>query len=128
MTTMGGPSIPGVGWAGGIDRLALMLNENVLPPLIRPLAITPMDETFDIKALELAQILRKEGYVVEMTYGGNLGKRLKKANKINARYALILGETEVASHTVTLKDLDTGEQTHLPREKISEVLKDKGVS
>jgi len=125
--TMGGPSIPGVGWAAGIDRLALMLNEDALPPLVRPIAMIPMDEMFDIKGLELAQTLRNQGFVVEMTYGGNLGKRLKKANKINARYALILGEAEVASHTVTLKDLDAGEQTQLPREQISAVLKDKGV-
>ncbi|OJW52656.1 MAG: histidine--tRNA ligase [Alphaproteobacteria bacterium 41-28] len=128
MTTMGGPSIPGVGWAGGIDRLALMLSEDALPPFIRPIAIIPMDEAFDIKGLELAQALRGQGHVVEMTYGGNLGKRLKKANKMNAHYAFILGEAEVASHTVTLKDLDTGEQTQLPREQIGEWLKDKGIS
>ncbi len=127
MSTMGGPSVPGVGWAGGIERMALMLMEDTLPPLIRPLAIIPTDEIFDIQGLSLAQILREEGYVVEMTYGGNLGKRLKKANKINARYALILGETEVASHTVTLKNLDTGEQTQLPQHQVSEMLKEKGV-
>lgn len=87
----------------------------------------PMAEAFDIKSLALTQTLRKEGFIVEMTYGGNLGKRLKKANKINACFALILGEAEVASDTVTLKDLDTGEQTQLSQNQVSEVLKDKGV-
>jgi histidyl-tRNA synthetase len=128
MTTMGGPPTPGVGWAGGIDRLALMLSDDALPSLKRPLAVIPMDEAFDIKGLELAQTLRQEGYVVEMTYGGGLGKRLKKANKINARCALILGEAEVSSHMVTLKDLDTGEQTQLPQHKVGEALKNKGIS
>ncbi len=128
MATMGGPSIPGVGWAGGIDRIALMFNQDTLPPLIRPLAIIPTDEAFDIKGLAFAQILRNEGHVVEMTYGGNLGKRLKKANKINARYALILGDAEIASHTVTLKDLDTGEQTQLSQHQTAKALKEKGIS
>jgi len=125
---MGGPSIPGVGWAAGIDRLALMLKDDTLPPLSRPIVMIPMDESFDIKSLSLAQTLREQGHVVEMTYGGNLGKRLKKANKINARFALIIGETEVASHSVTLKDLDTGEQIQLPQEQINKAIKDKGVS
>ena len=128
LSTMGGPSIPGVGWAAGIDRLALMLKDDDLPPLSRPVVMIPMDEAFDIKSLSLAQTLRQQGHVVEMTYGGNLGKRLKKANKINARFALIIGETEVASHSVTLKDLDTGEQIQLPQEQINKAIKDKGVS
>lgn len=128
IATMGGPSIPGVGWAGGIDRMAMMLTEDVLPAPVRPLVIIPMDEVYDVKGLELAQILRKEGYITEMTYGGNLGKRLKKANKINARYAFILGEDEASSETVILKDLDTGEQTQLPQQHMGKALKEKGIS
>jgi histidyl-tRNA synthetase len=127
MRTMGGPSIPGVGWAGGIDRLAMMLTEETLPPLKRPLALIPTEEAFDIHGFTLAQDLRQQGYVVEMTYGGNLGKRLKKANKMNARYALILGAEEISAHAITLKDLDTGEQTQLPQSHLKQVLEEKGV-
>lgn len=127
METMGGPSIPGVGWAGGIERLAMMLTEDVLPPATRPLAVVPSDEIFDLEGLALAQALRKEGWVAEMTYGGGLGKRLKKANKMQARYALIFGEEEVSSHTLILKDLDTGEQTRLPSHRVVELLREKGV-
>lgn len=127
METMGGPSIAGVGWAGGIDRLAMMLKDEDLSPLPPPLVIIPMDEAFDMHALVLAKLLQDAGYVAEMTYGGGLGKRLKKANKMNARYAFILGEEEVASHSVTLKDLESGEQTLLLQKQIVDVLKDKGV-
>lgn len=127
METMGGPSIAGVGWAGGIDRLAMMLKDEDLSPLPPPLAIIPMDEAFDMHGLVLAKLLQDAGYIAEMTYGGGLGKRLKKANKMNARYALILGEEEIASHFVTLKDLESGEQTLLPQKQIVDVLKDKGV-
>ncbi len=128
MSTMGGPAIPGVGWAGGIDRLAMMLTNEVCPPLKRPLAVIPMDEAFDMKGLEFAQLLRKAGHYVEMTYGAGLGKRLKKASKINARYAMILGEEEVSSQKVTVKDLDTGDQIQLSRQDVIVFLKEKGVS
>lgn len=127
VAAMGGPPIPGVGWAGGIERMAMMLKEDSLPPLIRPIAIIPQDEAFDMKGLELAHALRKEGFMIEMTYGGGLGKRLKKANKMNAQYALILGEEEMSSHTVLLKDLDTGEQMLLAQLQVGAILKDKGV-
>lgn len=127
ITTMGGPSIPGVGWAGGIDRLAMMLKPESLPASKRPLAVVPMDEVFDLKGLALAQALRGQGFVVEMTYGGGLGKRLKKANKMKALYALILGEEEIASQTVTVKDLTSGEQTQISQNKVGPFLTEKGV-
>lgn len=125
VSTMGGPSIPGVGWAGGIDRLAMMLAEDLFPPLRRPLAVVPMDEAFDMEGLALAQRLRGQGFVAEMTYGGGLGKRLKKANKCNALYALILGEEEVSSGKVTLKNLDTGEQVQIAQDQIEATLKER---
>lgn len=81
-----------------------------------------------MQGLKLAQNLRHQGFTVEMTYGGNLGKRLKKANKMNALYALIMGETEVASGTVTLKNLDTGEQSEVRQDTLGTVLKEKGVA
>ena len=117
-----------MGWAGGIDRMAMMLSDEGFPPPPRPLAIALMDEAYDIKGLELAQCLRKEGYVVQMTYGGNLGKRLKKATQMNAQYVLILGEEEVSSHTVVLKNLDTGEQERLSVDQVSVALNEKGIS
>lgn len=124
---MGGPSIPGVGWAGGIDRLAMMLTEESLPPVKRPLALIPMDERFDMQGLKIAQQLRHRGFTVEMTYGGNLGKRLKRANKMNASYALIMGEEEASSDNVTLKNLDTGEQVQLHQDQLQTFLKERNI-
>lgn len=125
--TMGGPSIPGVGWGGGIDRLAMMLAEDGVPSVKRPIAVVPMDEALDMQGLMLAQRLRQQGFSVEMTYGGGLGKRLKKANKCHALYALILGEEEVASGKVTLKDLDTGEQLQIGQDQVESVLKKREI-
>jgi histidyl-tRNA synthetase len=127
METMGGPSIPAVGWAGGIDRIAMMLSEKTLPPLHRPLVIIPMDEAYNLHGLKLAQNLHEAGVSAEMTYEGNLGKRLKKASKLKTQFALILGEDEISSHTVTLKDMDTGEQITLPQSQLIHFMKEKGV-
>jgi histidyl-tRNA synthetase len=127
MKMMGGPSLPGVGWAGGIDRLAMMLGDDKLPPVKRPLAVIQMDESLDMRGLELAHFLRAHDFTVEMTYGGGLAKRLKKANKMNACYALILGAEEMDSDLVTLKDLDTGEQAPFPRNNLAMILREKGI-
>ncbi len=128
MSIMGGPSLPGVGWAGGIDRLAMMLDDDKLPALKRPLAVIPMDESLDMNGLELAHFLCDQGFIVEMTYGGGLTKRLKKANKMNACYGLILGAEEVESGFVTLKDLDKGEQAQFPKSELATILREKGIS
>jgi histidyl-tRNA synthetase len=62
-----------------------------------------------------------------MTYGGGLKKRLKKANNVNALYALIMGEEELVSGKITLKNLDTGEQTQIGQDQIELVLKERNI-
>ena len=61
-------------------------------------------------ALKVTHQLRLAGFCVEQSYGGNMKKRLIKANKANASYAVILGPDELAIGVVTLKNLDNGEQ------------------
>ena len=105
METLGGPSIPGVGWAAGTDRLMMMMAEKDLPSLPAINAIISMDEKCDFRALSLAQEARDQGFRVEMIYGSNLGKCLKKADKLGAQVALILGEAEIANNGIQKKDL-----------------------
>ncbi|HUC68054.1 MAG TPA: histidine--tRNA ligase [Stellaceae bacterium] len=112
MALMGGPETPGVGWAAGIERLALLIAPPAPPP--RPIAVIPMGERGDAAALTLARELRHDGFAVELGYSGNIGRRLKRANKIGARAAVILGEDELARAAATLRDLDTGEQIEVP--------------
>jgi histidyl-tRNA synthetase len=108
MPVMGGPEMPAVGWAGGIERLAMLLTEP--PALARPIAVVPVGDAAEAKALELTQKLRHAGRTVDLGYGGNVGKRMKRANKIEARYALVIGEDELAAGQVVLRDLDAGSQ------------------
>jgi histidyl-tRNA synthetase len=106
--TMGGPSTPGVGWASGIERLAMMLEAP--PPARRPIAVVPVGEQAQAPALKLAHDLRKSGFAVELGYGGNVSKRMKRANRLNASVALLLGEDELKGGVVTFRDLDHGSQ------------------
>ena len=118
--TMGGPSTPGIGWAAGVERLAMLLDREVPAP--RPLAVVPGSAAQAAQALSLTQSLRHAGFMVELGYAGNMGKRLKRANKVGARAALILGETEAAADAVTLRDLDTGEQEQVGLDVLHERL------
>ncbi|HVJ53982.1 MAG TPA: histidine--tRNA ligase [Aliidongia sp.] len=116
MALMGGPDLPGVGWAGGIERLAMLAAEP--PAETRPIAVIPIGEAAELPALKLTQELRHAGFTTELGYGGNAGKRMKQANKIKARLALVLGEDELARGVVMLRDLDAGEQHEVPLAEI----------
>ncbi|KZD12657.1 histidine--tRNA ligase [Oceanibaculum pacificum] len=117
---MGGPETPGIGWAAGIERLAMLLTE--VPQAPRPIAVIPVGSAEEAAAMRLAQRLRKAGYPVELGYGGNVGKRMKRANKLNARAALLLGEAELAREIATVRDLDSGEQVEIPLSQLEDRL------
>lgn len=110
--TMGGTATPGVGWAGGVERLA-MLAANVPEPE-RPVAVIPIGEEAEAAALRLARDLRHKGISVELGYRGNLSRRMKRANKLRARLAVLLGEDELKRGSATLRDLDSGAQSEVP--------------
>ncbi len=109
---MGGPPTPGIGWAGGIERLALLSAADVEAP--RPVAIVPVGEAGAAEALTLAQRLRRAGFTVELGFSGNMSKRMKRANRANARAAVLLGDDELARGEATVRDLDSGEQQAAP--------------
>ncbi|HUZ72474.1 MAG TPA: histidine--tRNA ligase, partial [Stellaceae bacterium] len=106
MGVMGGPETPGVGWAAGIERLALLIAEPPAPP--RPIALVPLGEAAETRAVLLAQDLRHAGFTVDLGYSGNLRRRLARADKIKARAAVILGDNELARGAAALRDLDSG--------------------
>jgi histidyl-tRNA synthetase len=105
---MGGPATPSVGWAAGVERLSLLLAEAPAAP--RPVAVIPVGEAAEGPALDLLQALRRAGVVAEIAYKGNLKRRMERANRIAARAAVILGESELAEGVVQLRDLDAGTQ------------------
>ena len=108
---MGGPAMPGVGWAGGIERLAMLIAEPHQPP--RPIAVVPIGDAGEAMALIVAETLRNAGCNVDLSYSGNLQRRMRRANRINARAAVLIGEDEAARNVVTLRDFDSGEQSEV---------------
>jgi histidyl-tRNA synthetase len=108
---MGGPPTPAVGWAAGIERLAMLVAE--VPAEPRPVAVVPVGEAAVAPALAVLQQLRHAGIRAEMAYRGNLKRRLERANRIGARAAVILGEAEVARGVAQVKDLASGAQQEM---------------
>jgi histidyl-tRNA synthetase len=113
VATMGGPDTPGIGWAAGVERLAMLLAE--APALARPIAVIPIGDEMSLPALQLAEELRAAGHEVELGFRGKVGQRLKRAAQQNARYAVLLGEDELKAGNVVLRDLDRGEQETIAR-------------
>ena len=109
--TMGGPATASVGWAGGIERLAMLAGESVSPA--RPIAVVPIGPQAESAALALARDLRRRGMAVELAFHGNLSRRLKRANKVKARIAVLLGDNELGRKVAGLRDLDTGAQSEV---------------
>jgi len=117
---MGGPAVPGIGWAGGIERLALLAGDP--PPGPRPVAVVPLGEAAETVAFGLAHRLRLAGQTVEMGYSGNLKKRMRQADRIHARAAVIIGDDELARDVAVVRDLDTGEQEEVALANLEEAL------
>lgn len=111
--TLGGNDTAGIGWAAGIERLSMLVGE--MPPGRRPVSIVPLGDGMEIEALKLAAELRAEGLHVEYGFKGRVGQRLKRASQQNARFAVMLGEDELAEGKVVLRDLDAGEQQEIAR-------------
>jgi len=105
---LGGPDLAGVGWAGGVERLVLLSGFQIPAP--RPIVVIPMGEEQYKVALWLSQLLREKGLYVDQGYSGNTSKRLKKADKLNAEYVIIIGEEELKQHSVIVRNLDSGIQ------------------
>ncbi len=119
--SLGGPDVPGVGWACGIDRLALLITGEFQAP--RPVMILPMGDAAEKKAFALANELRAQGLITETLYTGNLGKRLKKATKANAHTALILGEDELTQHKAQVRLLDQGTEELVALKELAAYIK-----
>ena len=108
---MGGPALPGVGWAAGIERLAMLI---AAPPLPRPVALVPIGEAGEIAAVKLAEDLRDGGFLIDLGYSGNLARRLRRADKMGAIAAILLGDDELARGVATVRDLINGTQSTAP--------------
>ena len=119
-------SLPGVGWAAGVERIALMIDKKYsFNPL---LVLIPHAEKHNFIILEFYKKLIDEGIRTEMIYSGSLNKKLKRANKISAKFAVIIGENEIRNNVVQLKNLQNGEQLEMKFEELLTKFKSMDVS
>jgi histidyl-tRNA synthetase len=119
--SLGGPCTPAVGWAAGIERLAMLI-EAPAPPAIDA-AVIPLGEAAEPAAARLAAELRRAGIACEMAYKGNMKKRMQKASASGARFAIILGEDELVRGEAAVKDLGSGEQRDIKLAEVAEAVR-----
>lgn len=112
---LGGPSVPAVGWAIGLERLIILLQQLHQPPQVTPeLYLVSRGEKAEANGLILAQKLRQAGLRVELDLSGSaFSKQFKRADRSGAAACLVLGDAEAIAGTVNLKWLKSGEQTVL---------------
>ena len=124
---IGGPKAPGIGFAMGLDRLGLTLqstepDQKAAAPRGVDAYIAPLGEKLNAAALVLARELRRAGLSVELGDGSfRLRKSFEAADKV-ARRIVILGEDELQSGILTVKDFASGVQTKVPRAKLAAML------
>ena len=108
---LGGAEMPGVGWAAGVERLALMIEGEYIN---RPdLVLMAVSEKLEHLLLPIMKKIVDEDLKVEILYSGNMSKKFKSANKINASYAIILGEEELSQNIIKLKNLISGSEKYI---------------
>jgi histidyl-tRNA synthetase len=109
MEQLGGPHMPAVGWAAGIERLAMLIDAPVIkgPDAV----LVPLGDAAETAAAGLLADLRRAGISCDMAYKGNMKKRMAKADATGAHFAVIIGESELAAGKAAVKNLTTGEQS-----------------
>ncbi|TMR24543.1 histidine--tRNA ligase [Nonomuraea turkmeniaca] len=126
---IGGPSLPGIGFGLGLDRTVIALEREGIalatPPRCEVYGVALGDEA--ARAMfKLVNELRAAGVAADMAYGGKgLKGAMKGADRSGARFALILGERDLAAEAVQVKDLTTADQTEVPLAKVVDFLKGK---
>ena len=120
MEALGGPHTPAVGWAAGIERLAMLIDAP--EPDKIDAALIPMGERAEQSATALLADLRRAGIACDMAFKGNMKRRMQKAAASGARLAIILGDNELDAGIAAVKHLGSGEQRNVPLEGLADAL------
>ena len=126
---LGGPSTPGIGFGMGLERLLLALEvEGVSLPDEKELDIffISIGEKVQEQTVRLIQQLRLEGLTVDKDYQGRKIKaQFKAADRLSAKYVIILGEDELNNNMVKVREMDTGEEIEVSMEELVKTMKEK---
>ena len=128
---LGGPEVAGIGFAAGMERLVACLEQKNDRPIKTDVYIAALGATALKKAFLLTNKLREAGISAEMNYSDkSLKSQMKRADKLNSSFTLILGDEEIEKNSVKLRDMNSKKQEILPLDKLPETLlnflKEKG--
>ncbi len=93
-----------------------------VPAARRPVALIPLGPDAEREVFKIAERLRGAGFRIELGYSGNLGRRMKRANRVNAIAAVIVGEDELARGTATVRNMESGSQDEVALASLEEHL------
>lgn len=120
---LGNAKVPAIGFAAGMERIAMLMDETLIENKEEKIFAIYFNDTQDY-FINTVSKLRENGIKVNFDYNPkSFGAQMKKANKINAEYVLILGEDEQNKNVITMKKFSTGDQKEYTFEEILEILK-----
>lgn len=122
--TLGGPDIPAIGFAAGIERLVMLLQDKIKPEAAGPdLFVAPLDQEAVKAGFNIVHELRRQGRKIEIDYTpGSLKSRMKRADKLHASRVLIIGPDELAAGEAILRDMTTKAQKSIPLAEAASLL------
>lgn len=124
---LGGPALPGIGFAMGVERLVLMRGENRVAPGRPQLFLAAIGEEAARRAFALMSQLQRQGVAAEMDYEGkSLKSQMRRASKLQVRQVLIVGEEELARGVGQLRDMDAGTQEEIGLDSLVQRLSNSG--
>ena len=125
---LGGPKTPGVGFAAGMERAVLVMKEQSVevPELpVPPVFVAYLGDAARTYAVKLLTEIRALGVGVRIAMRGGLRSQLKQANRRASKLVIIIGEDELVRGEVTLRDMETGEQSMVPTTAIASILQER---
>ena len=123
-TQLGGVETPAIGWAMGMERLILLLEQlQPLKPQSPDIYFVSRGEKAENQALVMAQNLRQHGFKVELDLSGsNFAKQFKRGDRSGAKICLVLGDSEVETGIIQVKNLENAEQKTVSQDQLLEIL------
>ena len=126
---IGGPRLPGVGWALGVERTLLAMEAECLPvpsvPRVQVFAV-PLGEIAARRLFTLVSQLRRAGVVADLAIGGRgLKGAMKAADRSGARFAVVLGDRDLADGVAQVRDMQTGDQHATTLDRVVHELTDR---
>ena len=121
---MGGKNLPAFGFAGGIERIMIMIEENTqfTENKSRPIVVIYIGEDSENTAFNISCKLRENNFYTEFMANSNFKKQLKFATQVNAKWVIIIGENEIKNQELIVKNFDEGKETKITNSKIIEFL------